>query len=93
MKEHLKGCSRPPFFLENLFFSGAPPLKKREGWLFAWPLLADIRTPVLSPLAGFCLQAGFFFFFFECGVLFELLPVRTVGPAGAHSANRKTRYV
>ena len=42
------------------FFAGAPPLQKREGWLLAWPLLADIRTPVLSPLAGFCLRAVFF---------------------------------
>ena len=23
-------------------FAGAPPLKKRGGWLFAWPLLAEL---------------------------------------------------
>ena len=40
-----------------------------EGFLL-WPLLADLRTPVLSPLAGIFLLALSFF---------ELLPVQMVG--------------
>ena len=42
--------------LPKFLLAGAPPLKKLEGWLFAWPLFADLRTPVLSPLAGCCLR-------------------------------------
>ena len=75
-------------YMVSIFFLQAPQLKEREGWLFAWPLLVDIRTPVLSPLAVFCLRAVFSFslLLFYCGVFFELVPVRTVGPAGTHSA-------
>ena len=77
-------------YMVSIFFLQAPQLKEREGWLFAWPLLVDIRTPVLSPLAVFCLRAvfsfSFFFFIAAFFFVFELVPVRTVGPAGTHSA-------
>ena len=52
------------YMVSIFFLQGLPPLKEREGWLFAWPLLVDIRTPVLSPLAVFCLRAVFSFSFF-----------------------------
>ena len=44
----------------RLFLSG--PCQKLTTRLVAWPLLADIRTPVLSPLAGIFLLGPMFFF-------------------------------
>ena len=34
------------------FFFCRGIIKGTMGFFYAWPLLADVRTPVLSPLAG-----------------------------------------
>ena len=61
---------------DRLFFRRGS-IKSAKGFLLGLCLLY-VRTPVLSPLAG-NLFAG-------SSLFFELLPARTVGPAGAHSA-------